>query len=223
MYCVNTHFLKGCNFDEAYKNPCQNDDTVSNRKAKLNIQSAAAPGRQQGSDIEANDNRFNFSEEQQMKLRTIASKTGLLNFLVENSLLNNGPARSVLNSAGDYQPQEKIVFYLITAMVALTVSLIIIVIVVFVNWTRLKLASKKQQKMEQLKNHYLSNQQQHLASSRSRHYHHQRPSRSSIVAPTSNKNALDRRPGKALVKPVALMTSTGASRRYGETIDNSVL
>lgn len=218
MHCINTHFLRGCNFDEAYRNPCQSDElTLTNQRAKLDLMPEVNHFGDSNSDLDK-PYQSDFNEEQQMKLRNIATRTGLLNFLMENSLLKYGPSRSMINSGNDYQPQERIIYYLLTSMVALTVILIIIVIVVLFNWTKLKLASGKQQKQiqqtSQLKNHYLSNQQQH--SSRSRHHHHHRASRTSGLSGTTTG-------GKGLMNQVGAGIPRASSRRTSEAIDNSVL
>lgn len=110
---------------------------------------------------------MNFSQEQQMKLRSIAARGNLLDFLVENTLLSQGAARAVepflgdtfgsvrLNGSSSYLTggsgaQERIVIYLLTAMVAITVVVTAAMIVVIINWTKWKSSVGGQEQQTQV-------------------------------------------------------------------------
>lgn len=233
MYCINEHFLQGCNFDVAYQNPCRADEDVratGDRSAKLE----AAPADYNDTTHFDSTNDLNFSDEQQMKLRTIASRAGLLNILVENTLLNKGAARAIgplINGAtsstssapsspdNDGQSQGKIVVYLLMAMIVLTVLVTVAMIFVIINWTQVKMSrnsnqegSAEERSAERTRTpgrQYLSNQQHHLRG----HQHHnsRHTSRSSAIN-------MDR----DIVKPLGSASVIKTSRRQG-SINNSAL
>lgn len=89
-----------------------------------------------------------FSEEQQMKLRSIAARGGLMDYLLENTLVAQGAARAFEpflaqgNSGGGpvsrTSDQEQIVIYLLISMVLVTVLVTVAMIVVVLNWARFK-------------------------------------------------------------------------------------
>lgn len=217
MFCINENFLHGCSFDEAFPNPCHIDEPnpPSSKSAKLELEGSNKLAKEL-----LENNRLNFTEEQQMKLRSIAGRSGLLNFLLENSILNNGPVRSIVDAnpmANDYQ--DKLVFYLLTAMVGLTVLLIVVMIVMLINWTRLRLSEEKQsgsietgkdinQMPESRTRHYLSNQ----------HHHQLRRPRSNSSHLSSNRTIIK----SSSTAPVGMVVSK-SGRRLSGVIDNSVL
>jgi hypothetical protein len=170
LYCINEHFLAGCRFDAAYPNPCTVDESggahhhrhqaelggherrpderrqeqQARRKAtnaKLSEQTRPPSA---GSDSLAADRTRNFSEQQQMKLRSIAARGGLMDFLLENTLVAQGAARAIepfLAAApgGGARPTgepEQIVVYLLVAMVLITILVTVAMIVVVLNWAR---------------------------------------------------------------------------------------
>lgn len=243
MYCINERFLHGCNFDAAYKNPCRSDEDAkqsANKSAKLEAEPDSKSNDNSSSTKFDSTNDLNFSDEQQMKLRSIASRAGLLNILVENTLLNKGAARAIsplIDVAGsspagptqslsptndnDNPSQGKIVVYLLAAMIVLTVLVTVAMILVIINWTRVKLANNNQigqqvraeERVEsQPGRQYLSNQQHHSRNHQSNHNTSRHTSRSS-------SNQLDR---NVSVKPLKSVSVVKSSRRQG-TINNSVL
>lgn len=241
MYCINEHFLHGCNFDAAYKNPCRVDEDAkqaANRSAKLEVTPDLKTGNNNDTNRFDSTNDLNFSDEQQMKLRTIASRAGLLNILVENTLLNKGAARAIgplINGAtsasgpaqssslaeAERQSESKIVVYLLMAMIVLTVLVTMAVILVIINWTRVKFANQGEREAKvpeaepqrvdpQPGRQYLSNQHHH---SRSRQHHNGRhTSRGSSIQ-------TDR---SITVKPLDSIGVVKSSRRQGG-INNSAL
>lgn len=160
MYCINEHFLTGCTFDQAFPNPCRHEEE-SERSGKLQSANASSKLVEHEDDTTSGANadkrpllsRTNFNEEQQMKLRTIAStRAGLLNLLVENSLLEKSTRalEPLLNSDDHSQSQEKIVVYLLMAMIVLTALITIVMVVLIINWTRVKLSKHRDQPQENL-------------------------------------------------------------------------
>lgn len=153
MRCTNAHLLSGCTFDVAYPNPCVDD-----------VPPATPPTSATSKPPPTSDDDLAFSDEQQMKLRSIASRSGgLIDILYANSLTQrdgglhkpptDGASAKLLDANGhalppppptsqQQQPQqassssEKIVIYLLMAMVAMTVLVTLAMIGVIVNWTR---------------------------------------------------------------------------------------
>lgn len=178
MQCINEHFLTGCRFDAAYPNPCKSDDHHEGQhhhQPQPTSGSGANDGDEHdnnGAVREAGPNHLaklvetehdaatktstankpdrsnNFSEEQQMKLRAIAARGGLMDFLLENTLVAQGAARAFEpllgagvtrgGAASRSSEQEQIVIYLLIAMVLITVLVTVAMIVVVLNWTRFK-------------------------------------------------------------------------------------
>lgn len=225
MHCTNERFLSGCNFDQAYQNPCQavdddNTDNIKDKSARLELapdSKSSATLEQPGTGIEE---KAEFNEEQQMKLRKIATtRAGLLNLLGATRAIEpliNETSRSS-------QAQEKIFVYLLIVMVVLTILVSIAMIVLIANWTRLKFFGSQQSSQEAsggqntttlpqqqpqqvLSNHYLSNQRQIHS-----HRHPYRTSRS----PSVNRSE---------PKPLgSVNVVVSKSRRHMHGMDNSAL
>lgn len=152
MRCVNEHFLEGCRFDEAFPNPCREEE-----KEEEAGQGEREPGAAAVSKLtqELQREGLDFSDEQQMKLRTIAARggAGLLDVLLENTLISHGAAARAavepLLIRGPAAPapsevstlQERIVIYLLVAMVLITVLITAAMIFVTLNWARARSAT----------------------------------------------------------------------------------
>lgn len=235
MHCINERFLDGCNFDEAYPNPCHssedhnNDDEnngfngtskVDNKNKSAKLQLGHAENKTAEAPSKINKEILDFSEEQQTKLRKIATtRVGLLDLI--------GAARAIeplISTDSSPSSQEKIFVYLLIAMVVLTVLVSIVMIVLIVNWTKLKLFGNENQRQEldgqntsivvphnqaqvQLGNNYLSNQRQHHSN---RH-----PYRNSRSSSHDRSN----------VKPLGSVSVvvSKSNRRHGHGVDNSAL
>lgn len=260
MHCINERFLDGCNFDEAYQNPCHSsepdegdDEEHDNSEIHMKNTNDRGGGKDSKSArLEFDDQSENksvvtapgsnsdnsgsgFNEEQQMKLRKIAStRAGLLNLIgaarAIEPLINNQESPS-----GASQTQEKIFVYLLIAMVVLTILVSIVMIVLIVNWTKLKLFTgqnqnqnqelngqnasalvqqqqqQHQQQSTQLGNNYMSNQRQHY----SNHRHPHRHSRSGTVSSSYSRSS----------KPLGSVSVvvSKSSRRHTHGVDNSAL
>lgn len=239
MHCINERFLEGCNFDEAYPNPCHSNEDDNNNDGEIGANNYTSKvgnkdksaklelGQVENSTLLAgskmNKEGSDFSEEQQMKLRKIATiRAGLLNLI--------GAARAIeplinTDSSASSQTQEKVFVYLLIAMVILTILVSIVMIVLIVNWTKLKLFGNRNhgqdligqntsvmvpvprnQVQPQLGNNYLSNQRQH--------YSNRHPYRN------SRSSSRDR----SKVKPLgSVSVVVSKSRRHGHGVDNSAL
>lgn len=141
MYCINERFLAGCSFDKAYPNPCESPAEPS---AKL--QAAQKQPTAEGSATLVEGLR-DFNKEQQMKLRSIASKAGLLNVLVENSLIGRGIRTmdsALLDASADIssRDQEKLVIYLLIGIVVVTILVTIVMILVMISSNSTRQRSK---------------------------------------------------------------------------------
>lgn len=208
MRCISEHFLAGCRFDAAYPSPCRSElevegshGTQTHPSERLVAGGAGhgpaeqdnrAPGPSEPED-EAwgahKDRRPDFSQEQQMKLRSIAARGGLLDLLVENGLLAGRPLAGPM--AAPAASQERIVIYLLMAMVAVTILATVAMFVVIINWTKARTSPGQGQpvtgghqaprpgsglawaegprpvepsefRATQFAHHYLANQQHHL-------------------------------------------------------------
>ena len=224
MQCVNEHFLSGCHFDKAFRNPCRSDIEMS---AKLELSTTgerpateAEPPVDGAATPSSPATASNFSEQQQMKLRSIASRTGLLKLFVQNSLLSREAARSIepsLIMEENGQVQEKtMVLYLLTAMIALTVLVTVVLIVVVINWTKVRLArtlssADSQQVAAGAGSHYLSNQQ-----------HHSRRQQQQLSGRPSSRSSRNER-ANGVVKPLGQVSVVVAKSRRQTAVDNSVL
>lgn len=212
MYCINEHFLSGCHFDEAYPNPChqqqhQSDDTTTSgddedvAKGSSTNEDADREEEEEdeGEEFETDERQpmgrivasddlqigRNFTLEQQMKLRNIASHGKLFDILMENTLLSK-PMEPIVKET--LNSPEKIVVYLLFAMVTVTIVVTIAMILLIINWTRTRASQinnnggpqeNDKPPMEEVKqstmrspqhqHHYLSNQQHHHNTHTSRH------------------------------------------------------
>lgn len=152
MRCINERFLAGCQFDEAYPNPCLENDVLTVPKdgeAEGDSNEIKLTGEDEGTPSVFK--QPSFTDEQQMKLRNIATRGSLLDILVENSLLNNKNAAKLMEPIGNggnvvalggetlgSRPQDRIIIYLLIAMVALTIFVTVAMIVVLLNWSKLR-------------------------------------------------------------------------------------
>lgn len=171
MQCINVHFLDGCAFDQAFPNPCRDEETEKSGKlqtindgiSKLSVENDKIQDMDNNSESFENTlidglARSNFNDEQQMKLRNIAStRAGLLNLLVGNTLLEKS-TRALEPLLGEERSpnQEKIVVYLLMAMIGLSGLITIVMIVLIINWTRIKIsknAPTPQPPLSHLNNH----------------------------------------------------------------------
>lgn len=154
---------------------------------------------------------LDFNQRQQMKLRSIAAGSGLLDLIVERTLLGASgvatPTPPSLVASGESKPQDRTILYLLFAIVALIVILALALVMLMYNWTKSKqvnptpVASLGALGSSRTGN-YMSNQ----------HY-----SRSQIVR--------DRSGIKATSNPVGVVISKGRSRKVMpmNSVDNSVL
>lgn len=221
MHCTNQHFLAGCNFDEAYPNPCHSSGMVDGGESGRLVDEST--DKRLNDENQLNDtqrHQLTFKEQQQMKLRSIATRSSLLNMLVENSLLSKGAAKTIaplLDNDAEDSSHERIVLYLLIAIVALTIMVTVVMVMVIFSWTKSKLSGEKQQEQPIGQqtiangNHYLSNQQH-----QSRRHHSSRPS--SRLDDTSNRVMLGK---QQPLGPMSVVVTKG--RRSSSTIDNSVL
>lgn len=171
--------LAGCRFDAAYPNPCSssngdnvatspgfdvegNDVKAADRKKPTDrLRSQQAAGEEQADQNGGREREGNgagsFSEEQQKKLRSIAARGGLMDFLLENTLVAHGAARAfgqpngsssqTRESSGRHahgSEPEQIVVYLLIAMVLVTVLVTVAMIMVVLNWARLRAPGPRQ-------------------------------------------------------------------------------
>lgn len=157
LRCINEHFFEGCRFDGVFPNPCNEhvessadaDETPKGVQPATGSLEPTGPKRDK-SELES-QNELKFREEQQMKLRSIAARggagAGLLELLLENTLSTRGsPARMTmepLSPTGDTRlgsseptPQERIVLYLLAAMVIITILVTAAMIFVILSWAR---------------------------------------------------------------------------------------
>jgi len=260
MYCINEHFLEGCNFDRVFRNPCSEDQQHSEeeeeeRSGKLVGGARGEFGGRQSNRTSGSESSetgkqqqwADFNADQQNKLRSIASRTGLLDLLVRNSLLSKGAARAIeplveLTPADMPTPQEKIVVYLLVAMIALTGLLTVVMVVLVINWTRFRLSAgcdgaaaaaaaaeegpaQRRQEGRQVesrrRSHYLSNQQQQqqqpepqLQPGARRHQHHAQAHKAEQVGQA--RRMVGRQLGAVVVQPTK-------GRRLAESVDHSAL
>lgn len=254
MYCINERFLDGCSFDKAYPSPCESDvepagrDTPHQSNGKLQ-QPARGEQADAADDADLVGSLRDFNREQQQKLRSIASKAGLLNVLVENSLIGKGirtldplldGADGVTRDPGRRSDQDRLVIYLLMAIVVVTILVTIVMILVLVSSTSRKSKTSRAQQavLDQLNssqlprnqgsdkivnaslatvkrssNHNYPNSQNHT---RIRPYHVPK-----TMLPTTNN-----RQATSPVGTVSIMTMNSKSRRHRnnvDIVDNSVL
>lgn len=159
MHCINEYFIEGCHFDEAFRNPCKEVEPAKTSSAqtpamKSNPQGVLArivdqrePGEEFGvalGDISAKA-RQNFSQEQQMKLRAIATGNRLIDTVIgKDGLIGRAPldAISSFNDETNAKPFEKssetLIIYLLVTMIVVTLIATIVIVVVAVTCTRPK-------------------------------------------------------------------------------------
>lgn len=222
MRCINHSFLDGCTFDEAFRNPCEDD-----QDAKSDSKSQSANNLTDSNSL-LDSRLLNFTDEQQMKLRSIATRSGLLDlFLVENSLLNKGNAKVIepfiggtFGAADQQQRQEKIVVYLLMAMIAVAFLVTVVMIIIIVNWTQVKFCkSEEQTEKSETK---LDERTLQMDSSRLRSHQRSRSRHQYLDSHKVNRNlGLVERSGKSSLGPVSVIVSK-SSRRH-ENVDNSAL
>lgn len=210
MHCINERFLQGCNFDEAFRNPCQSE--LEPRKVDISKSRAPQESAEEANkantgeedqdeavevtnsstvenkkDLVAISNVDDFNEEQQMKLRSIASKASILDLLVEKSLMkkkNKGEQSGDLLLADDRDmanlkesgSQDKITIYLLMALVALTALVSVVLIAIMLNWSRLRGSNETNfphsaTNQAQVRNRHLDNEQQHRHKTRRHQYY----------------------------------------------------
>lgn len=158
LKCINKHFITGCQFDAAYPNPCHEDEpphdesNIGGKSAKI----VQAP-RELKLSTKNEDNLkrkqekvAEFNQQQQNRLRSIATsrQSSLLDTLMGNSLIEKGVGSLLLTTVNeshvssvllpsdrDRFAEERIVLYLLVAMVAITIIITTVMIYVIVRWT----------------------------------------------------------------------------------------
>lgn len=144
MHCINKHFIDGCHFDDAFQNPCNDNDYFdrgvgfgsivdgkgNRRKNKLVV------------DNEQEDPDLDFSLEQQNKLRAIATGNRLLGAIINNeaAIIGRVPLVEAQNnqSLNSQSSTEQLIIYLLVSMIAVTLIATIVIVLVALSWSRPK-------------------------------------------------------------------------------------
>lgn len=174
-----------------------------------------------------------FNREQQLKLRSIATRGGLLDILVENTLLNKG-ARIVEPFFGDgsQSSQERIVIYLLMAMIVITTLVTVAMTLVVIFWVKSRTSAQGSDKNRQdefssdkgtrlsAPGRYVNEQLQHYP----QQYHHNSRRQHPYLSQSSARQSAQ---GNHLVgdrakTPNVIVTAKPASRRHSR-IDSSAL
>lgn len=245
MECINERFLDGCNFDKAYPNPCHSADGRKPTSSAGKLIQTPAGHDEPSTSVTIVESLKDFSQEQQQKLRSIASKAGLLNVLLENSLVGKGintlepiveSIRSVDHTVREPsgRDQEKLVIYLLMAIVVVTTLVMIVMILAMVSSAlrRSKTSRSQQAVLEQLKPSQLPRHNAEKVVSTqavkrqtsSHHYlsnqHLSRLRPYHVPVVTSNRSS-----SQASGKPVSTfgVVTTSKSRLHRNGVDSSVL
>lgn len=162
MHCINEHFFDGCHFDEAFRNPCKG---VDSKESSAGIQVPASKSKLQSGlarivDLnepteelrpavgEGGAPRRNFSQEQQMKLRAIATGNRLIDAVVGSERIIGRVPLSPIDSFGDQtntkhfakpiENSETLIIYLLITMIVVTLVATTVIVVVAITCTKPK-------------------------------------------------------------------------------------
>lgn len=202
MRCTNEHFLSGCNFDRAYTNPCSVKRFEASPKL---LKKGEEEEEREDKQATVVGSEPDFNQRQQMKLRSIAAGSNLLDLIVERTLLAGAsqtisPAGSAIQSR---QVQDQTLLYLLIAIISVIVLLALILVAFMCGCPERETGGQGQVVATPRSANYMNNQQLN----RNRH-HLQANGRPNI---------------KTIPGPISVVVTKGRSRHTGKIIDNSVL
>lgn len=139
LHCINKHFIEGCHFDDAFQNPCNDNDYFDRGSGFGRIVDGKGHSNKLLIDPEQDD-ALDFSLEQQNKLRAIATGNKLLGAIINNeaTLIGRVPLVEAQNnqSYSSQSSTEQLIIYLLVSMIAVTLIATIINVLIALSWSK---------------------------------------------------------------------------------------
>lgn len=143
LHCINKHFIEGCHFDDAFQNPCNDNDYIDRSVGFARIVDGKIRGHSNKLvDNGQEDPDLDFSLEQQNKLRAIATGNRLLGAIINNeaAIIGRVPLVEAQNnqSLNSQSSTEQLIIYLLVSMIAVTLIATVVIILIALSWSKPK-------------------------------------------------------------------------------------